>query len=41
MIEVGEQVGEIILQDHNGTQNSLNTFRRKVIFCYPKASTPG
>ena len=41
MIDVGEQVGEIILQDHNGTQNSLNTSRRKVIFCYPKASTPG
>ena len=41
MIEVGEQVGEIILQDHNGTENSLDTSRKKVIFCYPKASTPG
>ena len=41
MIDVGEQVGEIILQDHSGTHNTLNTSRRKVIFCYPKASTPG
>jgi len=41
MIEVGGQVGEIILRDHNGTENNLNTSRRKVIFCYPKASTPG
>ena len=41
MIDVGEQVGGIILQDQNGTQKSLNTSRRKVIFCYPKASTPG
>ena len=41
MIDIGEPVGEIILQDHEGNQNSLNTSRRKVIFCYPKASTPG
>ena len=41
MIGVGEQVGEIILQDHNGMENNLNTSRTKVIFCYPKASTPG
>ena len=41
MIDVGEQVGEIILQDHNGMENNLNTSRTKVIFCYPKASTPG
>ena len=41
MIDVGELVGEITLQDHNGTQTTLNTPRRKVIFCYPKASTPG
>ena len=41
MIDIGEPVGEIILKDHEGKQNSLNTSRRKVIFCYPKASTPG
>ena len=41
MIDIGEPLGEIILQDHEGNQNSLNTSRRKVIFCYPKASTPG
>ena len=41
MIDVGKQVGGIILQDQNGTQNRLNSSRRKVIFCYPKASTPG
>ena len=33
MIDVGEQVGEIIFKDHNGTQKSLNTPRRKVVFC--------
>jgi len=41
MIDVGESVGEIILLDNEGKQKSLNTSRRKVIFCYPKASTPG
>ena len=41
MIDIGEPIGEIILQDHEGNQNSLNTSRRKVIFCYPKANTPG
>ncbi len=41
MIDIGEPVGEITLQDHEGKQNSLKTSRRKVIFCYPKASTPG
>ena len=41
MIDIGEPLGEIILQDHEGNQNSLNTSRRKVIFCYPTASTPG
>ena len=41
MIDIGEPLGEIILQAHEGNQNSVNTSRRKVIFCYPKASTPG
>ena len=41
MIEVGETVDDLTLLDHNGEHKSLETPRKKVIFCFPKASTPG
>ena len=41
MIKVGDQLSEVTFLDHKGNVESLNGNQGKVIFCYPKASTPG
>ena len=41
MIEVGTYLGDVSFTDHNGNVECLSSSRPKVLFCYPKASTPG
>jgi|LUMJ01.1.fsa_nt_gb peroxiredoxin len=41
MIKTGARLEELTLIDHNGNDAHLNSNRRKVLFCYPRASTPG
>ncbi|MFL3051355.1 MAG: hypothetical protein ACJZ02_06680 [Candidatus Neomarinimicrobiota bacterium] len=41
MIKIGQSLGEINLLNQEGENESLNSKKRKIIFCYPKANTPG
>ncbi len=41
MIEVGAHLGKVTFSDHNGQLERLCGGGPKVVFCYPKASTPG
>jgi|TARA_B100000686_G_C16790166_1_gene978100 peroxiredoxin len=41
MIKIGQSLGEINLLNQDGASQSLNGKKRKIIFCYPKANTPG
>ena len=41
MIEVGAYLGDVSFTDHNGNVEHLTGSRSKVIFCYPRANTPG
>ena len=41
MIKIGQSLGEINLLNQDGESQSLNGKKRKIIFCYPKANTPG
>lgn len=41
MIAAGETLGHVTLRDHNGEEITLDAPRWKVVFCFPKAGTPG
>ena len=41
MIKIGQSLGEINLLNQDGQSQSLNSKKQKIIFCYPKANTPG
>ena len=41
MIKIGQSLGAINLLNQDGQSQSLNSKKQKIIFCYPKANTPG
>lgn len=43
MLDVGEKPADFVLVDQNGAEVAWKSFRGRpvVVFCYPRASTPG
>jgi len=41
MVELGERIETIILKDYNGREIAVGGKKKKIVFFFPKANTPG
>ena len=41
MVELGERIETIILKDYNGQEIAVGGKKKKIVFFFPKANTPG